>query len=137
MNENKFELWIFQSSNLFVCKYLSFFGVNISSIFIPNNSAILNASGRLGSYLSVSMALTVCRETLSGSALRQTSVSKNGRPHRIRASYPPHIQTLPRKILLFGSTAKRCDRFPTGSDCSTGCLRSIPACPRANRSTRH
>jgi hypothetical protein len=72
----------------------------------------------------------------SAQFLWQTTVFINGKPHHTDASYPPHIQTLPRKILLFGSRAKRCGRFPTGSDCSTGCLRSIPACPRANRSTR-
>jgi hypothetical protein len=38
---------------------------NISSIFFPNNFAILNANGKLGSYFSVSMALMVWRETFN------------------------------------------------------------------------
>ena len=40
-------------------------GSKICSIEVPNTSAILNASGRLGSYLCFSIAFTVCRETPS------------------------------------------------------------------------
>ena len=43
-------------------------GSKICSIGRSNSRAILNASGRLGSYLPVSKALTVCRETSSRSA---------------------------------------------------------------------
>src|SRR5690606_4997479 len=43
-------------------------GVKIDSIDCPKSSAILKASGRLGSYLPFSRALTVCRETCSRSA---------------------------------------------------------------------
>src|SRR5262245_4221457 len=39
-----------------------------SSIPLGKSFAILNASGRLGSYLPVSSAFTVCRETWSRSA---------------------------------------------------------------------
>jgi hypothetical protein len=42
--------------------------VKIASIGRLNNCAILNASDRLGSYFSVSMALIVCRDTPSASA---------------------------------------------------------------------
>src|SRR6185312_16762695 len=41
---------------------------NNASMRCPNNFPILNASGRLGSYLPVSIALTVCRDTSSFSA---------------------------------------------------------------------
>ena len=40
----------------------------ISSILSLNSFATLNASGKLGSYFSVSIAFTVCRETSSFSA---------------------------------------------------------------------
>ncbi len=65
-----------------------------------------------------------------------TFISVYGKSHRIRASDPPHTQILPRKIPLFQAMAKRCGRFPTGSDCSTDCLRSIPVCLRVNQSIR-
>lgn len=43
-------------------------GAKIDSIACPNSLAILNANGRLGSDLPVSIALTVCRDTPSRSA---------------------------------------------------------------------
>src|SRR5690606_27016357 len=43
-------------------------GMNTSSIRRPNSRAMRNASGRLGSYLPVSRALTVCRDTSRRSA---------------------------------------------------------------------
>src|SRR6185503_6879947 len=43
-------------------------GSKMDSIGWPNSRAILNASGRLGSYLPVSIALTVWRDTSSRSA---------------------------------------------------------------------
>jgi hypothetical protein len=43
-------------------------GLNIDSIGCANSFAMANASERLGSYRSVSTALTVCRDTLSRSA---------------------------------------------------------------------
>lgn len=43
-------------------------GKNIASIAKPNNAAILNANGKLGSYFPVSIALIVCRETCKASA---------------------------------------------------------------------
>jgi len=39
--------------------------MKISSIVLPNTRAILNANGSDGSYLPVSIALTLCRETSS------------------------------------------------------------------------
>src|SRR5690606_5121646 len=43
-------------------------GTKMVSIEAPNSLAILKAKGRLGSYLPVSMAFTVCRDTSSRSA---------------------------------------------------------------------
>ena len=60
------------------------FESNISSICDLNNRAILKASGRLGSYFSVSMALMVCRETPSRSASSDCDHSFAARSSRSR-----------------------------------------------------
>ncbi len=59
--------------------------VNISSIGCPKSAAILNASERLGSYLPVSMALTVWRETPNFSA--NSACDKSCRARRTRSSF--------------------------------------------------
>jgi len=43
-------------------------GKNICSIEMSNTAAILNASGKLGSYRPFSIALTVCRVTTNAAA---------------------------------------------------------------------
>ncbi len=42
-------------------------GVKMSSMVLPKSFAILNARGKPGSYIPVSIALIVCRETSSSS----------------------------------------------------------------------
>ena len=63
---------------------LSWPGKNICSIGISNTSAILKASGKLGSYLPFSIALTVCRVTSTG---------RPGPPGSVPLG-PQHFQTV-------------------------------------------
>src|SRR5271170_2279915 len=62
----------------------SLFNSKMSSIFILNRRATLKASGRLGSYFSVSIALTVWRETSSLSARSDCDHSFAARSSRRR-----------------------------------------------------
>src|SRR5262249_3298422 len=54
-------------------------GWKISSMGLPNSRAILKASGRLGSYLPVSIAVTVWRDTSRRSARSPWDQSRSAR----------------------------------------------------------
>ncbi len=56
--------WLWEANSICIHP----FGSKMVSIRSLNRAAIVNASGRLGSYLPVSIALTVCRDTFSRSA---------------------------------------------------------------------
>ena len=75
-----FDITAFGQRSIYCKKTQS--GLKISSIFLPNSLAMAKDKGKLGSYLPVSIALMVCRDTSSCSANCCCDQSRSARNSR-------------------------------------------------------